>query len=158
MRFWWLMLITPVDLFPSCIPIVGQSLLISAACHQSYLVVEPPFWRIWWYARHWGSTSHFGDHIWRNPPVLVWSNLTNLSPWSMAKLEQREIVHSNVIDSAWPKNLWHPQTRDFQRFNWQILGPHKSKIFNPIIPSHLKGASVGIGFAYGHLWSLWLSL
>ena len=63
----------------------------SATCHQSYLVVEPPFWRIWWYARHCGSTFHFGDHIWTNPPVLVWSNLTNLSPWSMAKLEQRQI-------------------------------------------------------------------
>ena len=31
MRFWWLMLRSPVDLFPSCVPIVGQSLLISAA-------------------------------------------------------------------------------------------------------------------------------
>ena len=41
MRFWWLMLISPVDLFPSCIPIVGQSLLISAAIKVIWWLSHP---------------------------------------------------------------------------------------------------------------------
>ena len=92
---------------------------------------------IWWlshhfeeylYLCHWGSTSHCD--LWRNLPVLVpiWPTLAILSPWSMAKLEQREIQRK-VMNSGWPKNLWHPQTHSFQ----QILSPPITSLGRPSV-------------------------
>ena len=64
----------------------------------------------------------------------------------MAKLEQREIVHSNVIDSAWPKNRWHAKTRDFRirdstgRF-WATSRRSSIPSSHPILKGH-RSASV----------------
>ena len=78
----------------------------------------------------------------------------------MAKLEQREIVHSNVIDSACPKNLWHAKTRDFRirdsTGRFRALTSRRSSIpsSHPILKGH-RSASVVLMDTYGQFRFKW---